>query len=220
MNPQFFVAPLDNRGSKGAETWHPAPLWMLKGDEDFSFSGIGRSWVWLHRRHLQDLCPKYWVIPPEIVKVPYSEERRETTHTQNWVQVEVSKFFWGLTCSPWSGFTWILHIRNSQWNVRSCFSDIERQIFVYLEEKMAWLILRMEHGKCLIFWMYLCRVLSYFAKEESVAWNKSCYFEHLNYCMHRKASLNIKPSQLNKATLLRIKRGFIEPLNRLCWKGP
>lgn len=77
----------------------------------------------------------------------------------------------------------------------------------------------MEHGKSLIFQMYLYRVLSYFAKEEPLAWNKSCYFEHLNYCMNGKASLNIKPSQLNKSALFRIGRVFIEPLNGLGWMG-
>lgn len=106
--------------------------------------------------------------------------RRETwdnTHTQKWVQIEGSKFFWILICSSWSGFIRILHIQNSQRNVRSCFSDIERQFFVYLEEKKwheSYWEWNMENARCS---EYLYRVLSYCAKEEPLAWNKSYCFE-------------------------------------------
>lgn len=166
MNPQFFISPLDSHGSKGAEIWHPAPLWMLKGEEDFSFPSKGRNWVWLHRRHLQNLCPKYWVIPPEIVKVPYSEERCETTHSKLGSSRGV-KILLGFNLQ--SLIRLHLSLTHPEFTVKCqevFFRYWKAVLCVFGGKKKAWIILRMEHGKSLIFQMYLYRVLSYFAKEE------------------------------------------------------
>lgn len=81
-----------------------------------------------------------------------------------------------------------------------------KAVLCVLGEKITWIRLKMDPGKCLTGWRYLCRALKHFARQEPLARGKSCSFEHLNYRVNEKARLNSKPVQLNKAALLRIGR--------------
>lgn len=148
MNPEFFIVLLSNLGRKGAETWHPAPRQVvLKGDEDFSFPSEGRTWAWFHRRHLKALRPKCWVIPTEMVRAPYSEERCETTRAHKLSPHRGVKVLLGFNLQSLLRLRLSLTHAETPAKHQELFFRHWKAVLCVLGEKMTWIILENEPWK-------------------------------------------------------------------------